>query len=161
MSSGYSGRPNPDVPFQTGGWRWMYALHRAEERSGLGVPHTIFTEYQWVHAVTPYMLKEVKHWNDIEDERFARYKKAQEDYDKHHEEAEAEAGRQGLSAMELKKRGYGWVNQIIPPGSWWMTCTRKVPGLTYYWQIPLTAARGEKISIVLSEMNALVIEGAW
>jgi hypothetical protein len=119
------------------------------------------SEYQWARDVTPYAVVEAKKWNALEDERWARYNKAVDEWTKNRADVEADAMKKGLNPMELKKRGIGWVLQDIPSGSWWLTCTRKVPGLTYYWQIPLTAAPSEKVKIVLTEMNALVIEGGW
>ena len=46
-------------------------------------------------------------------------------------------------------------------GPWYVTGTHKVPGLTYYWQLPVTVEPGETKEVELNESNALVIEGAW
>lgn len=161
LSSGYTNRGNPDKAYQTGGWRWQYCFKAAVAKSGLGVPHTIFSEYRWADDITPYVCAETRKWNAFEEDRWNRYQKAIKDFEKNHSDAEGESVRLGLSPGPVARRGYGWAQQNILPGSWWMTCTRKVPGLTYYWQVPLTAAPSEKINIVLNELNALVIEGGW
>jgi hypothetical protein len=161
LSTGYHNRMNPDKPYQLGGWRWQYCFQTAVRKSGLGVPHSIISEYAWARDITPYAQAETKKWNEFEDQRWLRYKKAVAEFERNHADIESDATQQGLVAMELPKRGYGWIQQNIPTGTWWLTATRKVPGLTYYWQVPLTAAPGEKIKIELNELNALIIEGGW
>lgn len=161
MTTGYHYRTSPEKAYQPGGWRWQYCFHTGMRKSGLGVPHTIFTEYSWAAELAPYVAAETKKWNAFEAERWQGYQKAISEYEKTRADAEGESVQAGLYPMELKKRGYGWVQQNIPVGNWWLTCTRKVPGLTYYWQIPMTAAGSEKIKLELTELNALVIEGGW
>lgn len=161
VQSGYIQRESGVKPYPFVGKRWQYAYKTGVAKSGLGVPHGLFTMYSWAHDVTPYVLKECIKWNAFEAERKARYIKALADFDNHRADFESEAVKQGLYAIDLRHRGFGWGVANIPPGNWWLTCTRKVPGLTYYWQVPMTAAPGENIKVMLTESNALVITGGW
>jgi hypothetical protein len=161
LSTGYASRTNPDKPYQVGGWRWQFAYAEALRRSGLGVPHTLVSAYTWIDQITPYAARETKRWNDFETARFKRYKKAVEEYEKTRADVENDAVQQGLYPIELREHKGAYVAAKIPAGTWWLTCTRKKPGLTYYWQIPFTAGGGENVNITLDQANAMIITGGW
>lgn len=161
MSTGYQNRQHPDKPYQMGGWRWVYAYHSALQRSGIGEPHTIFTEYSFARDLTPYVVKECIKRNQFEKERFARYQRNLEQYEKNHVDQENEALRLGLMPIALTHREFGIGRGQFPAGNWWLQVTRKMPGLTYYWLEPITAAPKQNVEIVLDDDNALAIVGAW
>lgn len=161
LATGYNQRANPDKAYQPGGWRMQYAFAEAQRRSHAGVPHTLVGAYLWADEVTPYAVAECKRWNQFEEERFRRYKKAVEEFEKTRVDIENDAIRQGLTAMPIREHKNGSVEANLPAGNWWLTCTRKRPGLTYYWQVPFTAAAGEKVNLTLSQGNALIITGGW
>lgn len=161
LQSGYSSRMDPDKPYPVGGWRWQYIYQDSVRKSGLGVPHGLLTAYPWIARITPYAQREALHWNNIEAERFRRYEKALEEFDRTRADIENDAVRQGFFPIQLRSHRLGWTQSRIPAGSWWLTCTRKAPGIVYYWQIPLTAAPGENVNIALTQGNALVITGGW
>lgn len=161
MSSGYASRASPDKPYQAGGWRWQYALAEAMRKSGLKKPYTIVGAYQWVNEMIPYIQAEDKRWNDFEKARYNRYLKFVEDFDKNHADIENEAVQQGLTPMSLREHKSGTTNVKIPAGNWWITCTRKLPGLTFYWQMPFTVGPGETTTVSLDWKNALIVKGGW
>ena len=161
VQSGYIQRESGVRPYPFGGQRWQYAYKAGVAKSGVGVPHGLLTMYSWARDVTPAVKKECIKWNAFEVERKARYDKAVAEFENHRADFESEAVKQGLYAIDLRHRGFGWGVANVPPGNWWLTCTRKVPGLTYYWQVPMTAAPGENIKVVLTQTNALVITGGW
>jgi hypothetical protein len=160
VQSGYAARSNPDKPYPIGGWRWQFAYQEAVRRSGLGVPHGLFTVYSWVNDIRPYVRKECKKWNDFEDERWLRYKRAKEEFEKSRVEIENDAVRLGLSPIDMRIRR-GIAQAKVPAGNWWLTCTHKKPGLTYYWQVPFTAGGGENVNLNLTQPNALIVTGGW
>lgn len=161
LHSGYATRHMAEKPYPIGGWRWQYAYREALRKSHLGTPHTLITAYKWISDITPYAVRETKASNLAEQERYERYQKAQEEYEKTRQEVENEAVRMGLYPVVLRSRHANIAEGRLPAGNWWLTCTRKVPGLTYYWQIPFSAAAGENVNLTLTQQNALVITGGW
>jgi hypothetical protein len=161
LATGYTGRPSPDKSYQAGGWRWQYALAEAERRSGLKNPYTIMGAYQWIDDITPFVLAETKKWNDFEKARFARYQKCVEEFEKTHADLENEASQQGLTPMNIREHKSGTTKVRVPAGNWWVTCTRKAPALTWYWQVPFTVGPGENTTVSLDWKNALIVKGGW
>ncbi len=161
LHSGYATRANPDKPYPIGGWRWQYAYRDALRKSHMSTPHTIFGAYRWIDEFLPYALKETKRTNLLEKERYQRYEKAIEEFDKTRQDIETEAVQEGLSPVQIRPRKVGYVDSRIPSGNWWLTCTRKQPGITYYWLVPFSAAPGENVNLLLTQANAMVITGGW
>ncbi len=161
LSSGYSARISTDKAYPTGGWRWQYAYNSALKKSKLGLPHTILTMYQWIDAIMPCVAAECRRSNEIEDARWARYQKAVDEFEQKFADIENEAVRKGLYPVEMPCRARGFSQAQVPPGSYWLTCTRKVPGLTYYWREPVEVAPGAVVNLMLTESNALEILGGW
>lgn len=161
LSTGYALRAHPDKPYPVGGWRWQYAYREAVRKSHLGVPHTIFGAYQWIKQIMPYAQREVIATNMAETERFQRYQKAVEEFDKKRVEVENDAVSKGLYPLDLRGRRPGQCEGNVAAGNWWLTCTRKAPGITYYWQVPFSAAPGENVNLTLTQPNALIVTGGW
>jgi hypothetical protein len=162
LYTGYHHRSDPEKHYQNGGWRWVLAYEAARRKSGNGEPHTILTEYPWAHDMIPYVIKECKARNDLEAERLRRYQKATDEWERTHTDIENDAIRQGLMPIALSHREWSIGRGHFPPGNWWVQVTRKMPGLTYYWLQPVTAAPGQSLDITLSDENALAITGsAW
>lgn len=163
LHSGYNARSHPDKPYPTGGYRWQYAFQAAVKKSGIGVPHSLVGAYQWIGQIMPYVMREAQAWNQFEKERYQRYEKAVAEFEKTRSEVEDDAVREGLYPMALRPRkGFASsTDATIPAGNWWLTCTRKAQGITYYWQIPFSAAPGENVNLTLTQPNALVITGGW
>lgn len=163
LSSGYAARTAGERPYPMGGWRWQYAYKAGLAKSHLAVPHTIMGMYPWIKDVTPWVAVECKRINAREKQRWERYLKVKEEYDRNHLEIENDSVRAGLAPTILRgRRGKpGYVEKELPAGNWWITCTRRLPGLTYYWQIPVTAAAGEHVNLMLTENNMLVATGGW
>lgn len=161
LTTGYAQRPNLDKPYQVGGWRWIYAFKAGVAKSGKGEPHTIASMYQWADDVAPWVARECEIRNKFEKERFERYLKAVDYYNKNHVDIENDAIRQGLSPIALSHREWSTGRGRFPAGTWWLQVTRKTPGLTYYWLQPITAAPDQQLSLTLDENNALVISGGW
>jgi hypothetical protein len=163
LSSGYAARTSGERPYPMGGWRWQDAYRIALAKSHLAVPHTIVGMYPWIKEITPWVVVECKRINAREKQRWERYLKFKEEYDRNHVDIENDAVRAGLAATVMRpRRGKpGYVEKELPAGNWWITCTRRLPGLTYYWQIPVTAAAGEHVNLMLTENNMLVATGGW
>lgn len=161
LQSAYNGRETLDKIYPIGGMRWQYVYRSIVRKANIGVPHTIFGAYQWIDRVMPIAVAESTHFNEIEAERQARLQKTLEDFDKNREEFESQAVSNGLYPIQLRARRDRTAQGQIPAGSWWLTCTRKAPGLTFYWQVPFTAAPGENVNLTLTQANALLITGGW
>lgn len=154
------------VAYPVGGWRWQDVYARAKERSGLIEPFLISNLYLYSNSLLPYAHEEVKKSNEFEVQREDRYKQAIEDFKQERGDAETEATRKGIYALVVKFKKFfangdrqGSLN--LTAGQWWVVATHKVPGLTYYWQLPFTVHDGEPTVVTLTEDNALLIEGAW
>jgi hypothetical protein len=161
LNSGYINRIDKDKPYPQFGWRWQYAYNAALKRSKMGVPHTMFTMYSWSKEMVRYALPEVKKCNDKEDERAKNYSIMLDQYERNHVDLETESIRFGLYPVVMKRKNSAVAEAKVPVGNWWLTAMHKVPGLTYYWQIPFTAKINDTVNIRLTEDNALVIHGGW
>jgi hypothetical protein len=166
LTSGYTQRGTSNKPYPFNGWRWQYAYHNALKRAHTYEPAVISDIYPFVSKMTPYCREECRRINNIEHERVERYKRLAEEYEQHAQEAETEATRKGYTpvAVEINKmwRGHFNIGEVrLGEGTWWITGTKKVPGITYYWQQPIEVIKGEPVVCELTEDNALVIEGGW
>jgi hypothetical protein len=159
FNTGYSNRV-VNKAYPPGGWRWEYCWKAAVRRSGESTPRTLFAAESWAKGILVHLRPEVERMNAGEEQRKERYQALAEEFETQGVEMESEATRNGLTPVELRlRRGAGQVR--LEPGNWWITGTRKVPGLLYYWQLPVTVTTGDTSSAVLTEQNALVIQGAW
>jgi hypothetical protein len=166
LTSGYLQRGTSIKPYPFQGWRWQYAYHNALKRAHADEPAVISDIYPFVRKMTPYCREEVRRINNIEHERVERYKRLAEEYEQHGQEAETDATRKGYTPVpvEINKmwRGHFNIGEIrLGEGTWWITGTKKVPGITYYWQQPVEVLKGQPVICELTEDNALVIEGGW
>lgn len=161
LASGYSTRIDVTRPHPLYGWRWVHAFQAAHEKSGLGYPHTMLTMYPWVNKMTPYVVAEVKRVNAIEVDRLNEYKKVQDEYDRLHEEMENEAAAKGLVPVAIKVNRHGIGQTQLPPGNWWISATRKLPDIKFYWQVPITVGAGQTTNVQLTNLNAIVVQGGW
>ncbi|MBY0360118.1 MAG: hypothetical protein K2W82_19100 [Candidatus Obscuribacterales bacterium] len=161
LGAGYSDRIDFNRPYPAYGWRWVHSFYRAHAKSGLGWPHTMLTMYPWVDKMLPYVMAEVKHSNSEESERLGRYVKAGEEYESTHVERENEATLKGLVPIAVKMNSRGIGQTKLFPGNWWVTATRKVPGLKMFWEIPITCRPDQTINVQFTEANALTIQGGW
>jgi hypothetical protein len=165
VDSGYLNRQSGRKPHPTFGWRWVEAYHtglrKGKLRGGLSEPHTMITYYPWASQMVKYVLPEVRRLNAVEDERYDRYKKAVHEYAEKRTDIEMEATRDGLYPIKMRN-GRNFVTQTgLPPGNWWVVGTHKVAGLTYYFNLPVKVEPGQATNVVLTEANAMVIQGAW
>ncbi|HEY9790326.1 MAG TPA: hypothetical protein V6D22_08005 [Candidatus Obscuribacterales bacterium] len=161
MASGYQNHINFEKPYSIVGWRWAYAYAAGVRKSGLGEPHTVFSEYSWADEVAPYVARECQVRNDFEKRRAQRYRKVCEEWERTHADAEASAVNQGLMPIALSSRHWGIGRGQFPAGNWWVQVTRKTPGVTYYWLEPITATAGQHLDITLDDDKALAIIGGW
>ena len=167
IQSGFDKREvSNDKPYPLGGWRWQDAYRRALKRSGFMQPIFLPQIYLWADSMIPYVKAECEKSNKIEEDRQEAYKAANADYAQNRQDVETEAGRKRLHPIELKltglKNGVFRQGQVgLKAGSWWIIGTHKVPGLVYYWQLPIVVKEGESNKFDLNEINALLIEGGW
>jgi len=166
LQTAYSRKTMKTMAYPIGGWRWQAAYARALKRSGLDEPHILVNLYQFINDILPYCHEECKRSNEIEEKRVERFKRAEAEYSETRADTETEATRKGMVPLGVKYTKFfpNGVRQAVVkliPGQWWVIATHKVPGLTYYWQEPLSVHPGEPAEIVLNEENALLIEGAW
>lgn len=161
LTSGYSNRIDPRRPYPPQGWRWEMCYRRALSRSKLGEPHSILTMYKWADEMAPYILPEIQKVNAHEKRRAEQLKKMEEEFEASHTEIETNAINAGLFPMPLKTNLKGYAQVKLSPGNWWISGTRKVPGLTFYWQYPITVSEQQITKINLTDANALIIQGGW
>ncbi|MBU6453857.1 MAG: hypothetical protein KGS72_18910 [Cyanobacteria bacterium REEB67] len=166
IQSGYSMRLSLTKPYPDSGWRWNYAYRNARKKSGITEPHAFFQIYHFADDLTPYVMAECKRINKIENARLKAYMKAKQEHEDNHKDEEMEALRLGLEPVKLNltpiKRGDAIETSLyISPGDWWITGTHKVPGLIYFWQLPIKVKAGESQTIELTDANALLIQGGW
>lgn len=161
LATGYSSRIDFNRPHPLYGWRWVHAFQAAHEKSGLGYPHTMITMYPWVHKMLPYVVTEVKRINQIEADRLNDYKKVADEYERLHEEMENEAAAKGLGPIAIRMSRHGIGQTQLPPGNWWISATRKLPDIKFYWQIPITVGAGQTANVQLTNLNAIVVQGGW
>lgn len=165
LDSGYLNRQSGRKPHPTFGWRWVEAyqtgLRNAKIKAGMSVPHTIATHYPWASHMVKYVMPEVRRLNAVEDERQERYQKAIADYAEKRTDLEMEATRDGMYPMKMRRKNNFVSETGLPPGNWYIVGTHKVAGLTYYWNFPVQVQPGQVTNVVLTEANAMVIQGAW
>ncbi|HEY9719268.1 MAG TPA: hypothetical protein V6C69_17460 [Trichormus sp.] len=166
LNTAYARKTMKTVAYPQGGWRWQEAYERALKRSGREEPHVVLNLYPFINDLVPYCREEVKRSNEFEEKRVERYDQAVKDLAETKADTETEATRKGMVPVSVRYTKF-FPNGIrqgivrVMPGHWWVIATHKVPGLTYYWQEPVAIQPGEPAEIVLSEKNALLIEGAW
>jgi hypothetical protein len=159
INIGYTSRRRY-APYPPYGWRFENAFKAALQRSGLGYPHHMIEAYTWSNDIAKWVKKEVDRINAEEEVRVDRYTKACEHWEAEGVEIESEATRQGLIPVPIHT--VKSLDKIkLQPGTWWITGTRKVPGLLYYWQQPITVVAGQPQTLKLTQENALFIQGAW
>ncbi len=161
IATGYSNRIDFRRPHPLYGWRWVHAFTIAHAKSGLGYPHTILTMYPWTSQITPYVVREVKRVNALEEARLIAWKKVSDEYDQSHLELENEAAAKGLFPVEIKVGQHGIGQTSLPPGNWWISATRKLPDLKFYWQVPVTVSSSQTVNVELTNVNAIVVQGGW
>ena len=164
LAMSYWSRTRPDKIYPAGGWRMQYALRAALAKSGIGLPHTIMTEYPWVENITPYMRKETMAINAKEKERKNRYYQMQQVFNDYRAELETEALNKGLFPIDVPMRviaGYRKGQAIVDKANWWIVAIHKVAGLKYYWLWPVKLSDSPQQGVTLNEDNAIFIEGAW
>lgn len=167
MNSGYVNRSSPDVPYPTGGYRFLYAFRAAARKSGMAMPHTILEHYRWVNGMMDYIIPEVTASNNHEEKRFDTYKAVEKFNIENEQRIRNEALRQGLEPTVLKPRvmpaktvGIHF-EATLKPSKWWVVGVHKAPGLKYYWHHPVEVQEGKFNRVVLTEANAIFIEGGW
>lgn len=164
LQSGYQDRLSLDHPYPALGYRWHTAFQNALKRAGGGVPHTLLDYYPWINKMVEYVRPEVMKINKKEEARKEAYLKCIQFFQDESRDAESEAVRNNLFPLTLrvgKDSTGGFGRGEVPAGNWWVTVTRKVPGLQLYWQVPVTLEGGQVSNLVLSEDNALWIQGGW
>jgi hypothetical protein len=165
LSSGYLSRSAADQPYPPGGWRWQYAFNKAIKNSNMTMPHSIFEHYLWADRIMPYVRAQTKLYNAYEKTRVTAYNEAQQDFLDNRTSAEDEATKAGVGPTPMKKVylksgkiGLHYAS-TLKPGKWWILATHRVPGLKYFWLLPLDVEKSERV--ILNESNAIYIEGGW
>lgn len=165
LSSGYLSRTAADQPYPPGGWRWQYAFNKAIKNSNMTMPHSIFEHYLWADRIMPYVRAQTKAYNAFEKTRVMAYNEAQQDFLDNRTAYEDEATKAGVGPTPMKrvflksgKIGLHYASSL-KPGKWWILATHRVPGLKYYWLLPIDVDRSERV--ILNEGNAIYIEGGW
>lgn len=166
LSTGYFSRASLDVPYPPGGWRWQYAFSKAIKNSKMSLPHSIFEHYQWADRMMPYIKEQTKIYNRFERERVEAYNAALAEYNDNRTEVEDAAMQRGMAPVPMKrvflksgKVGLHYAGNL-KPGKWWFIATHRVPGLKYFWLLPVEIG-DKKERIVLNEGNAIYVEGGW
>lgn len=166
LSSGYLSRSAADAPYPPGGWRWQYAFNKAIKNSNIAMPHSIFEHYLWVDRVLPYVKAQTKLYNAFEKNRVNAYNEAEQDFLDNRTAYEDQATKAGIGPTPLKKVylksrkiGLHYATNGIKPGKWWILATHRVPGLKYFWLLPIDVDKSERI--ILNESNAIYVEGGW
>lgn len=165
LNLGYSGRSGLDKPYVPSGWRWQYAYSAALAKSGTRAPTNIVTFYPWSWKMIPYLKEEVERLNEIETARSERYREAVKEHEQNGVDLETEALQKGLSPVEIKLQAGDTIklsgSAKVMCGTWWVVATHKVPGLNFFWQLPVRVEAGENPDVQLTQSNALMIEGGW
>ncbi len=161
LAAGYLNRVSLKPVYPAHGWRWQYAYETALRRSGGDLPKTILGMYSWRNKMVQYMIPEILRINQVEKSRKITYDKAMQEFRRGYTEMENEATRNGLVPADVRI-GRAFRGQVsLAPGTWWVSGSRKVPGLVYYWRIPITVLAGEKSTLMLTQDNAILIQGGW
>jgi hypothetical protein len=166
LQTGYTSRTKRNVAYPSGGWRWQMAYRNALARCHRSEPALIGEMYGFVDAMEPLVKEECEKFDELEEDRQRRYQTAFEEFQLNRNECEYEAVKKGYFPVEFNmSRGYRGVMAAaevkLGPGTWWITGTHKVVGLTYYWQQPVQIVNGQVENVELNWKNALVIQGGW
>ncbi len=165
LSMSFWTKSRKDKAYPSGGWRMQHILDIAMQKSGLGPPHTIFTEYSWVENIIPYIRKEAIIVNAKEADRVNRYNSAQTVFSENRADLEVQSFNQGLFPIDVPIRreagGYRRGQVTVDKANWWIVAMHKIPGLKYYWLWPVTLSDSPEQTVTLDEDNAIYIEGAW
>jgi len=144
------------------GFRFTFCLNAAKRESGLGIPHLLPEARAWCEAMEPYVHKYIVRSNEAEALRHDRLSKAKSDYDETHTEIEYAALRKGFFPIDLNFIVYHLSLRRavvdLPEGTWWITGTHRVLGITYYWQEPIEVGPDKPNTLQLTEANAMVID---
>ncbi len=164
LQSGYQDRLSLDHPYPAYGYRWHTAYQNALQKGGMGVPHTMFDYYPWIDRMVQHIRPEVIKINKHEKARKEAYLKCVTFFQDESRDAESDAVRNNLYPLtfEIHKDSTGSYGRgEVAAGNWWITATRKLPGLQLYWQVPIQLTGGQTPQVVLNEDNALWIQGGW
>jgi hypothetical protein len=166
MQTGYTTRAKRSVAYPLGGWRWQMAYRNALKRCPKSQPNIISELYPFIDAMEPLCREECEKFDELEEDRQRRYQTAFEEFQLNRNECEYEAVKKGYFPIEFNmSRAYrgklAAAELKLGPGTWWLTGTHKVTGLTYYWQMPVQIVNGQVEDVELNWKNALVIQGGW
>lgn len=165
LNLGYANRSANEKAYVPGGWRWQYALKAAIDKSGTRPPNTLLTFYPWSWKMIPYLRAEVRRLNEIEKTRQEKYLQALKEFEENGYDLENQAVQRGLSPVEIPlRRGSGQAlggKVRVAAGDWWVVSKHRVPGLKFFWQLPVHVEPGENPQVLLTQTNALMIEGGW
>ncbi len=165
LSMTYWSKSHKNKPYPVGGWRLQHIMDMAMKKSGLGPPHSIFTEYAWADGIIPYMRKEILAVNAEETERKRRYYEAQNVFNEYKADLEVQSFNKGLFPIDVPiKRevgGYHRGQVYVDKSNWWIVALHKVSGLKLYWLWPVKLNDNPEQTVTLTEENAIYIEGAW
>ena len=166
MTTGYTQRTKRSVAYPAGGWRWQMAYRNALSHCHRDEPSVFYELYPFINAMEPFVKEECKKMDELEEDRQRRYTAAYEEFQINRSDIENASVQKGYFPIEFNLlRGWRGPNSSaelrLGPGTWWITGTHKVPGLTYYWQQPVEIVNGHIETVDLNWQNALVIEGGW
>lgn len=167
MTTGYVNRSNPETPYPAGGYRFLYAFRAAVRKSGMSMPHTILEHYGWTNRMMDYIIPEITASNNHEEKRFDTFKAVEKFNIENEQRIRNEALRLGLEPTVLRpkemiSKSVGrHFDATVKPAKWWVVGVHKAPGLKYYWHHPVEVVEGKLNRVVLTEGNAIFIEGGW
>jgi len=166
QQTGYTNKAKRNVAYPQGGWRWQMAYRNALARCHRSEPALIGQLYGFIDAMEPLCKEECEKFDELEEDRQRRYQTAFEEYQLNRNECEYEAVKKGYFPVEFNMskayRGFIAAAEVkLGPGTWWITGTHKVVGLTYYWQQPVQIVNGQVENVELNWKNALMIQGGW
>ncbi len=168
LQTGYVNRTSTDWPYPPGGWRWQHAYAAAVRKSGISLPHSIVEHYGWANKMVSYVRPEILAINEHERRRAKAHNRANQEFQDNFTLIRNKALRRGLEPQQLSqfgpstpKVGRHYRARGLPVGKWWIISTHKAPGIKYYWWYPLDVTGDKPERVVLTEANAIYIEGGW
>lgn len=166
MQAAYTNRQSLTKAYPAQGWRFQYAYHNALSRSGLREPKSMVGLYGFCNKLIPYLKPECQRINRIEIARRTRYEETLIEYEDNHKDEEGEALRLNRTPINLPMHTINAGKMIegtalVPPGDWYLTGQHRVPGLIYYWQEKIKVKPNKKLSVDLTDANAMLIQGGW
>jgi hypothetical protein len=165
LSMSYWTKTRAEKPYPSGGWRMQIALQNAINKSGLGVPHIIFTEYPWIDNILPYVRKEVLTTNKREENRITRFNTAQAVFNEYRADIEVQSFNKGLFPIDVpilrERGGYRKGRVVVDKANWWIVAMHKIAGLKYYWLWPVKLNDNAEQLVTLNADNAIYVEGSW